>query len=179
MQGFFPGGGEFLEFFQPAAVWKSDENNLAAASTDFFDSGGRIAKATTDRLPNFCHELLFGNISWWRWRCEKRDPNLLDLPCEFAPGTRTFLPHAGAPLAIDRLEIGRKARWHERARAISNWQSLQPFAQCHVLLLQESDAFFERERKIFAGALGRRLRMKSFHCLFAVFHWRRTGGRNK
>jgi len=39
---------------------ESDENNLAAASTDFLDSGGRIAKATTDRLPIFAMNCSLG-----------------------------------------------------------------------------------------------------------------------
>src|ERR1700726_601047 len=127
--GFFTRRITIFQFFQTAAVRKPDENNLATASTDFLDRGGCIVKAASDCFPNFCHEHFFWNVTRRRWRCEKRDPDLLNSFGEFASRLRAFFDHAGAPLAINRSEIRREPRWDERAWAIWNWQPLQQIGE--------------------------------------------------
>src|ERR1700731_953256 len=153
-------------------MWKPDENDFAAPGANSFNGSGRIAKATSDRLPNFCHEHIFRNVSGRRWRCEKRDPNLLNSSRQFSVWIGTRFNHPSAPLAIKRPEIGRKPRRDECSGAIRNWQTLQQFAQIELLLLEKRDAFFQRHGEIFAGALGRRLIMKPFYDFFPDLHWR-------
>src|SRR5438132_14241090 len=98
-------------------MWKSDENNVAAAGANLLHRDRNIAKTISDRLPNLRHELFFWNVTRRRRRREKRDPDLLNTLRQFAAGAGACFDHPGAPLAIERPKIGRKPRRHKLTRA--------------------------------------------------------------
>src|SRR5215216_2586652 len=75
---FFARRDAVLEFFQPAAVWKANENNLSTARPHFFYGGTHVSKTFLDCFIHLREENLLRHVSGrWRWR-EKRNPDLLD-----------------------------------------------------------------------------------------------------
>src|SRR5215211_2860150 len=110
--GFFARRQAVLEFFQPTAVWKPNENNLSTARPDFFYGSSHVSKTFLDCFIHLREENLFRDVSGRRrWR-EQRNPDLLDLLRQLAPRFSAFLPHPRATIPIYNLKVGRKTRWH-------------------------------------------------------------------
>src|SRR6476661_5177313 len=151
--------------FESATNRKSDEDNLAAATTYLLYRRNGIAKARFDRLLHLRHEHVLRNITRRRRGSEEWDPDLLDRAGQFSTA-RTLLDHARATFSIDGSEIRWKTWRYQSARAIRDRQAFQQIVEGKLFLLQERDMFFQREGEILTGTLCRRLRMKSPHGFF-------------
>src|SRR5437764_8586616 len=114
-----------FELFQPAAIRETDEDNLAAAGANFFDGRSHICKTLLDAFLHLRHENIFWNVTRWRRRREKREPDLLNSFRQFAAWFSALLPHPRAPLAIFGLKIRRERRRNVRARTVWDLQSVQ------------------------------------------------------
>ncbi len=61
--------------------------------------------------------------------------------------------HAGAALAVQGSEIGRKIGRKKGARPIWNWKLFEEHLECEIVFLEEGDVFFQRKSEIMPPAL--------------------------
>ena len=113
---------------------ESNENNFAATRADLFDIGSNVPKTFFDRFLHFRHEDIEWDERWW-WRCEKWNPDLLNSSRQFAIRILALRNHSGASLAIDRAEVGRKARRNMRSGSIWDRQTFQKSLKGEIILL--------------------------------------------
>src|SRR5215216_317877 len=77
--GFFARRDAILELFQPAAVWKPNENNFSTARSDFFYGSSYVRKTFLDCFIHLREENILWDICGRRRRREEWNPDLLDL----------------------------------------------------------------------------------------------------
>src|SRR5690242_16741712 len=165
--------GFIFQLLKTTAYWQSEENNFAAACTQFFHCNNYVGEAFLNCLPNFGHKLFFRNVTGWRGRGEKRNPNLLNHARELSVRIGARLDHSGAAFAIYGAEVRRKTGRDERVGTIRNRNAFEQIVEGEVLLFQKSDVFFQRHGEVFAHALRRRLIVKSLYYFFAALERRR------
>src|SRR5690349_1039456 len=82
--GFRAGRGLIFELFEAAANGQSNENKFPAAPAQFFHRGNDVGETFLNCLADFGHEFFFRNVTWWRRRSKKRNPNLLNHASELS-----------------------------------------------------------------------------------------------